>query len=149
MISVYSLFIDRKWKGGLFTFVLVFSIGSSPTVELENGAKRQQPNVNSLHFCFNKRHESLGELHISKNARLVLVNDPNTRDWTNRQKFGQRKKRDRQSGSIVAIVTVTITDLVYIFIKNGNKGLMGLLYSFFQNIVTSNCKLNIKPKNVL
>ena len=43
----------------------------------------------------------------------------------------KEKKRDRQSGSIVAIVTVTITDLVYIFIKNGNKRANGIVVQFF------------------
>ena len=39
-----SLHVDRKRKEGL---VVVFSLGSSPTVDTENQAKRLQPNMNS------------------------------------------------------------------------------------------------------
>ena len=44
LISVFSLLVDRKQKGGL---VVVFLLGSSPTVDTENRAKRLQPNINS------------------------------------------------------------------------------------------------------
>ena len=37
------MLVDRKRKGGL---VVVFSLGSSPTVDTENRAKRLQPNIN-------------------------------------------------------------------------------------------------------
>ena len=39
-------------KGGCLRLVVVFSLGSSPTVEMENRVKRLQPNVNSPPFRF-------------------------------------------------------------------------------------------------
>ena len=39
-------------KGGCSRLVVVISLGSSPTVEMENRAKRLQPNVNRPPFRF-------------------------------------------------------------------------------------------------
>ena len=59
IVAKYSFFcwkthcsLAGNGKGGCSRLVVVFSLGSSPTVETENRVKRLQPNVNSPLFRF-------------------------------------------------------------------------------------------------
>jgi hypothetical protein len=48
----HRLLLAGNVKGGCSRLAVVFLLGSSPTVEMENRVKRLQPNVNSPLFRF-------------------------------------------------------------------------------------------------
>ena len=93
------MLVDLKRKGGCLRLVDVFSLGSSPTVEAENRAKRLQPKVNSVPLSINgiykmpnktrqKLYFTASFLFSRSEAGRAVLTEPKTRDWTNSQHVG-------------------------------------------------------------